>query len=165
MKFLWRIFQGDALWSLLFVIAMMLVNNKLRKYTGVYHLHKSLENLNHVHGRHQIVCKKEKELKTQIQATRIYSQDIGINFGVEKCAMLIIKRGKHQMTEEIKLPNHTPPKNQQTAPRIRNSQIFGNIGSGHHQTCRDERKIEKNASGEWENYSKLNYIVEITWKG
>ena len=47
------IFQGDALSPLLFIIAMMPLNHKLRKYTAGYKLTKSQEK---VHGRYQIVC-------------------------------------------------------------------------------------------------------------
>ena len=36
---------------------------------------------------------------------RIYSEDIGVEFGIEKCAMLIMRRGKQQMTEGIEQPN------------------------------------------------------------
>ena len=37
-------------------------------------------------------------------------------------------------------------------------QIHGNIGSGHHQTSRDERKkMKRSTSGERENYWKPNY--------
>ena len=35
---------------------------------------------------------------------RIYSENIGMEFGIEKCAMLIMKSGQ-QMTEGIELPN------------------------------------------------------------
>ena len=35
--------------------------------------------------------KNEKELETLINAFRIYSQDIGIEYGIEKCTMLIRK--------------------------------------------------------------------------
>ena len=38
--------------------------------------------------------KNEKELKTLIQAVRIYSDDIRMEFGVEKCTMLIMKSRK-----------------------------------------------------------------------
>ena len=38
--------------------------------------------------------KNEKGLGTLIHAVRIYSQDIGIEFGIEKCAMLIMKSRK-----------------------------------------------------------------------
>ena len=47
----------------------------------------------------------EKELKTLKQAVRIYSQDIGMKFGIEKCAILKMKSGKWQTTEGIELPN------------------------------------------------------------
>ena len=39
------------------------------------------------------------------QAVRIYSQDIGMEFGIEKCTMLTIWSGKRQMTEGIELLN------------------------------------------------------------
>ena len=35
----------------------------------------------------------------------IYSQDIGMEFGIEKCTMIKIKKGKREMSEEIKLAN------------------------------------------------------------
>ena len=35
-------------------------------------------------------AKNGKELQNLIQAVRIYSDDIGMEFGIEKCAMLII---------------------------------------------------------------------------
>ena len=35
----------------------------------------------------------------------IYSQDIGIELGMEKCDMLVMKSGKRHMTEIIELPN------------------------------------------------------------
>ena len=49
--------------------------------------------------------KREKELETLIQAIRIYSQDIEMEFGIEKCVMLIMKSGKRQITEGIEMPN------------------------------------------------------------
>ena len=54
----------------------------------------------------KLFAKNEKELETLIQAVRIYSQDIGMEFGIEKCAMLVMKSGKRHMTEGIQLPNH-----------------------------------------------------------
>ena len=47
----------------------------------------------------------EKELETLIEVVRIYIENIGIEFGIEKCAMLIRKSGKRQMTERIELQN------------------------------------------------------------
>ena len=36
---------------------------------------------------------------------RTYSQDIGMELAIEKCAILIMKRGKQKITEGIELPN------------------------------------------------------------
>ena len=53
------------------------------------------------------MCKKwKKKQETLIHAVRIYSQDIGMEFSIEKCAMLAMKSGKRHMTDRIELPNH-----------------------------------------------------------
>ena len=44
--------------------------------------------------------KNEKELETLIHAVRTYSQDTGMEFGIEKCAILVMKSGKWHMTDE-----------------------------------------------------------------
>ena len=68
------------------------------------------------------------------------------------------------MIERIESPKSRKNLN---ARRKGNLQILGNIGSGHHQTSRDEKikKIENCISGEGENKSKPNYILEISSKG
>ena len=53
----------------------------------------------------KLFVKNEKELETLIQAIKIYSQDIGMEFGIEKCANLIMKGGKRETTEGIELSN------------------------------------------------------------
>ena len=54
----------------------------------------------------KLFAKNEKELETLIHAVRIYSQDIGMEFGIEKCAMLVMKSVKRHMTDGMELPNH-----------------------------------------------------------
>ena len=100
-------FQGDVLSSLIFIIAIMPLNHILRKCICGYKLHKSEERINHLIYMEDIklFVKNEKELETLIQAVRIYSDDKGIKFCTEKCAMLIIKSRKRQMTERRELPN------------------------------------------------------------
>ena len=53
----------------------------------------------------EFFAKKEKELETLIRVVRIFIPDIGKEFCIEKCAMLIMKSGKRHMTEEMELPN------------------------------------------------------------
>ena len=53
----------------------------------------------------KLLAKNEKELETLIHEVRIYSQDIGMEFGIEKWAILIKKTRKLHMTEGLELPN------------------------------------------------------------
>ena len=64
----------------------------------------------------KLFAKNEKERETLIHAVRIYSQDIRMKLGIEKCAMLVMKSGKRHMTDGMKIPNHdkirTPGENE-----------------------------------------------------
>ena len=102
------IFQRDATSALQFIIAMMPLNHILRKCTAGYKLSRSHEKINHLMYLDDIklFAKNEKELETLIHAVRIYSQDIGMEFGIETCAMLFMKSRKRRMTEGMELPNH-----------------------------------------------------------
>ena len=53
----------------------------------------------------KLFAKNEKELDTLIHSVRIYSQDIGMELGREKCAMLVIKSSKRHLTDGMELPN------------------------------------------------------------
>ena len=93
------IFQGDALSPLLFIIAMIPLNHILRKCTAGYKLSRWQEKVSHLMYMDDIklFAKNEKELETLIHAVRIYSQDVGMEFGREKCGMLVIKSGKKHL--------------------------------------------------------------------
>ena len=53
----------------------------------------------------KLSAKNEKELETLIHTVRIYSWDIGMEFGIEKCAMLVMKSGKRHLADGMELPN------------------------------------------------------------
>ena len=86
---------------------MMPLNHIFRKCTVGYKLSKSQEKINYLMYMDDIklFAKNKKELETLIQTVRIYSQDIGMEFGIDECAMLIRKSGKRHMTEGVELPN------------------------------------------------------------
>ena len=50
-------------------------------------------------------AKNEKERETLIHTVRIYSQDVGMEFGIEKCAILVMKSGKRHITDGMGQPN------------------------------------------------------------
>ena len=52
----------------------------------------------------KLFAKNEKELEALKQIVRIYSQDIGMEFGIEKCAMLIMKSRKQHMSDGMEQP-------------------------------------------------------------
>ena len=74
----------------------MPLNHIFRKCTAGYKLSKSQKKINHLMYMDYIkqFAKNEKELETLKHAGRIYSQDIGMEFNIEKCATLVRKSGK-----------------------------------------------------------------------
>ena len=53
----------------------------------------------------KLYSKSEKALDSLIQTVRIFSTDIGMQFGIDKCAMLVMKKGKIVKSDGIQLPN------------------------------------------------------------
>ena len=70
----------------------MSFNNIQRRCKDGHKLHKLQEQINHLMYVENIklFAKNEKELETITLEVRIYSQHIGMKFGVEKCIMLIM---------------------------------------------------------------------------
>ena len=118
---------------------MMPLNYVFRKCTAGYKLSKSQVKINHSMYMDDIklFAKDKKELETLIQTVRIYGQDIKIEFGIEKCAMLIMKNGKRHMKGEVELPNEVIIR---TLGEKETNRYLLDIGSWQHQTSRNERK-------------------------
>ena len=53
----------------------------------------------------KLYAKSERELDSLIQNVRIFSEDVGMVFGLDKCAVLVMKRGKMVRIEGIELPD------------------------------------------------------------
>ena len=58
----------------------------------------------------KLYANNEKSLESLIQTVRVFSNNIGMEFGVEKCAVLKMKKGKMANSDEIALPNKTTMK-------------------------------------------------------
>ena len=98
------IFQGHALSPLLFIIAMMPLNQIVRKCTAGYTLSRPQKNINHLMYIEDIklFVKNETEQKTLIQAVKVYIQDIGMEFVI---GMLLMESGKWHLTDVMELPS------------------------------------------------------------
>ena len=46
-----------------------------------------------------------KGLDSLVQTVRVFSEDIGMEFGIEKCAMLVMEKGKIVKSVGIELPD------------------------------------------------------------
>ena len=54
----------------------------------------------------KLVAKNEKELENIKHPDKIYSQDRGMEFGIEKYTMFVKKSGNRHMTDRMELPNN-----------------------------------------------------------
>ena len=53
----------------------------------------------------KLYAKSEKELDSLIQTVRAFSKDVGMQFGIEKCSTLVMKRGKGIKSDGINMPD------------------------------------------------------------
>ena len=158
----------DALSPLLFVIAMMPLNHILGKCTAEYKLSKLQEKINHLMHMNDIkpFAKNEKELEALIQTVRIYSQNIGMEFGIEKCAMLVMKNGKRLMTGRVELPNQVIRTlgEKKTYKYLRILEADP-IKQQEMKEKKKKKKRKKRIPEESENFSIKNFIAGTLSKG
>ena len=50
--------------------------------------------------------KSENEIKELVSAVQVFSQDIGMEFGIKMCGVIIMNRGKVKSTDGIELPKY-----------------------------------------------------------
>ena len=89
------IFQGDSLSPLLFVMAMMPLTQVLRNSRPGYEFKNKLK-INHLLQMDdlKLFAKTENDVESLINTVRIVSDDTGMQFGLSKCAVIALKRGK-----------------------------------------------------------------------
>ena len=101
------IFQGDSLSPLVFVLALIPLSLILRKAKVAYEFSGSKVKISNLLFMDDLKLHSpnEKELDSLVQAICIFSKDIGMEFGIEKCAMLVIEKGKIVKSVGIELPD------------------------------------------------------------
>ena len=101
------IFQGDSLSPLVFVLALIPLSLILRKTKTAYEFSGNKKKVNHLLFMDDLKLhsRNEKELDSLVQTERIFSKDIGMELGIEKCAMLVIEKGKIVKSADIELPD------------------------------------------------------------
>ena len=117
---------------------MIPLNHILRKYTAGYKLSKSQEKINQLMYMNDIQLQKREKNWKLIYAMRIYCQDIGMEFDIEKCAMLIMKSGKRHLTNGMELPN------QDKIKTLREKETYKYLGILEVDTIKQVKMKEKN---------------------
>ena len=99
------IFQGDSLSPLLFVICMIPLTEILRKVKMGYTLDGI--KINHLFFMDDLKLfgKNDNEIDSLASTVNLISQDIGMQFGIKKCGLVHLKRGKLSKTAGIELVN------------------------------------------------------------
>ena len=158
MKIRRGIFQGDVLSPLLFVIAMMPLNNILRE---IHKIHKSQEKITKSTLTTSNCLPKWKRIlkKPLIQAVRIYSQYIEMGVRLERRAMLIMKSGKRKSIDGIELLTNKKRECSEKKKFLNTWEYWNRTPSNKRKW---EEKFKENSSGERENYWKPNFLAAIS---
>ena len=100
------IFQGDSFSPLIFVIALIPISHVLRATKMGYQIEKNGPTINHTLFMDDLKLfgKSENEIDSLVKTVQQCSTDIGMEFGISKCAVVNLKRGKRVNARGIKLP-------------------------------------------------------------
>ena len=92
------IFQGDSLSPLLFYIALIPLTNKLNRANCGYQVHGNKMKINHLLYMDdlKLIGRNEKDLEKELTIVRAISNDINMNFGLDKCAGMCLKGRRDQ---------------------------------------------------------------------
>ena len=102
-----RIFQGDSLPPLLFVLCMIPLSLILRKASARYEFKGKRAKINNlfIMDDLKLFVKTQDQIDSLIKTVHLFSSDIGMVFGIDKCGVVIMKRGKLVECNGVELPN------------------------------------------------------------
>ena len=90
----------------MFVLTLILLSLILRKVKAAYEFSESKEKINHplFMDDLKLYSRSEKGLDSFVLIVRVSSEDLGMEFGIEKCAMLVMEKGKIVKSVGIEFP-------------------------------------------------------------
>ena len=106
-------------------------------------------------------AKNEKESETLIKTLRKYSQDIGMEFGIEECTMMVMKSCKRHTTERVELPNKVVIR---TLGEKETQKYLKILEADTMKQAEMREKNFKMVSQDPENFSKQNSVAGILSK-
>ena len=117
--------QGDSLSPSVFVLALIPLSLILRKVEAAYEFPERKE-INHLLfiDDLKLHSRSEKGLDSLVQTVPVFSGDKGMAFGIEKCAMLVMEKGKIVKSIGIELPDGKVIKSLQEGESYKYSKIL-----------------------------------------
>ena len=99
--------QGDSLSPLIFVICIIPLSLLLRKVKTSYEWGRKEFKLNHLLFMDdlKLFVKSDDQVDSLVQAVFTFSEDICMEFGLKKCGVVVLKKGKLVKFDVIHLPN------------------------------------------------------------
>ena len=90
-----EIFEGDSLSPLLFCIALIPLTNELNRADCGYQVHGTERKISHLLYMDdlKLLGRNENDLKNEMKIVQTISKAVNLNFGLEKCARMCLKRG------------------------------------------------------------------------
>ena len=91
----------------MFVLALIPLSLILRKAKAAYEFSESKEKIDHLlfMDNLKLYSRSEKRFDSLVQTARVFSEDLGMEFVIEKCAVLVMEKGKIVKSVGIELPN------------------------------------------------------------
>ena len=91
----------------MFVLVLIPLSLILRKTKAAYEFSESKEKMNHLLFMDDLnlYSQSEKGLDSLVQTVHVFSEDIGMDFAIEKCATLVTEKGKIVKSVGIELPD------------------------------------------------------------
>lgn len=104
------IFQGDSFSPLMFILALAPLSSILNNMKSGYTLSGGIK-INHFLYMHdlKLIGKNRREIESLTHTVRVFSGDIGMDFGVEKCATLSIKRERERRRHQALICRRLKP--------------------------------------------------------
>ena len=91
------IYQGDAFSPLLFCVGLIPLSTRLNNMNNGYNIkagHKQLTHLLYMDDL-KLFSSSDEKLQNQLETVKEFSDDIGMKFGLDKCAKVTFKKGKY----------------------------------------------------------------------
>ena len=101
------IFQGDSPSGLIFILSLLPLSWLLKSSNLGYKINRRGDIISHLllMDDIKIFAANDNQLQSMIDIVNRFSDDICMNFGIEKCKKLTIKRGKVVQSQPIQLPS------------------------------------------------------------